>query len=52
MAYLSCAKYPYMLFLDFLTSSIDSPLIPVVYYNKINLVLQNVLLFSQENIYQ
>lgn len=52
MPYLSHAKYTYMLFLDFLISSIDSQSIPVKYYNKMNLALQNVLIFSQENIYQ
>lgn len=41
-----------LLFLDFLISSIDSQLISVQYYNKINVALQNVLIFGQENIYQ
>ena len=41
-----------LLFLDFLTSSIDSQLISIQYYNKINVALQNVLIFGQENIYQ
>ena len=46
MPYLSHAKYACMLFLDFLISSIDSQSIPVKYYNKMNLALQNVLIFS------
>ena len=41
-----------LLFLDFLISSIDSQLISIQYYNKINVALQNVLIFGQENIYQ
>lgn len=52
MPYLSCAKYLCTLFLDFLTPSIDSQSIPIIYYDKINVALQNVLLFSQENAYQ
>ena len=41
-----------LLFLDFLISPIDSQLISIQYYNKINVALQNVLIFGQENIYQ
>lgn len=52
MPYLSHAKYRYMLFLDFLISSIDSQSISVQYYNKMNVALQNVLIFGQANIYQ
>ena len=52
MPYLSHAKYRYMLFLDFLISFIDSQSTSIQYYNKMNVALQNVFIFGQENIYQ
>ena len=45
----SSAYLVLLLFLDFLISSIDSQLISIQYYNKINVALQNVLIFGQEN---